>query len=84
MLFQLMLAYVLGNKSTRLSKKSSDIVNVFTETITKLQELNKEIVKEKEVKLQEVEEIQTQISTLEKTLAQNEKMASKITSFITN
>tara|TARA_R110000851_G_scaffold140584_2_gene277986 strand:- start:216 stop:458 length:243 start_codon:yes stop_codon:yes gene_type:complete len=73
---------LIGTKTERLVKKSGSILADFTATANKLVKNNDEIAIEEEVKLAAIKKLEEEKETLTKTRKLNEKVASKILSFL--
>lgn len=65
-----------------LEKKSSSILSVFEKTVNDLESLNMEASKQRAIKLAEIESARIEAERLDKITLSNEKIISKITSFL--
>lgn len=69
-------------KSTRFLAKKNDILSVFSNTATKLEELISSMAKEKGVQVEEREKINTEIETLDIAINESEVLKNRIQDFI--
>lgn len=68
------------NKQEALKSKSKSILDVFTKTINKLSEVNKEISSENDLKQLKISQIEKEKEELNQILLENNKVISKLSS----
>ncbi len=74
---------ILGKTSiSSLQTKSSNIFNIFNETVTKLTEVNKEIETEVKTRKDQIDTLANEVSQLDGMASSNANMIGKITHFL--
>lgn len=73
---------LLGDKISKLTKTSQDIISVFTSTINKLTAVNETIIEETEIKKEEVISLNQEIEVLDRLMISNDKIISKVKQII--
>ena len=69
------------NRVDLLKNESVDTLNVFKETVDKLNEINAEIAKEAEARQKKIEKLGHEKALLNQQFEQNEKVTNKINEF---
>lgn len=73
---------ILFNKVERLQKASKDAFSVFTKTVNKLKNLNESIQVEKDSRIQEMQDLQAEINTLDLQEQANNKVIERINQIV--
>lgn len=74
--------YIIKDKVTTLKERSDRVFDIFTKTVQDLSSLNSEIVDEIEEREAQIKILQQEQTSLDVTKLRNDKMISKINSFI--
>lgn len=74
----------LQNKNTIISlkEKSDSIFNIFTSTVSQLEQVNNDIKIEKEIRSEQIQQLKDECEQLETTEKSNSSMINKINSFL--